>query len=111
MITEAELKKNLLHGFFVEVVATKDAEKVNSFWRGNWFVRQVSADRSRERILASVKQTLIGGSKRKDFKTANGLISFLQRMGFSSSGIPHIEGGIEIHALANLSQPDVPVSE
>lgn len=51
VVTETQLKEKLQQGFMVEVVATKNAEKVKAFWYGNWFVRLVSPDRSYERIL------------------------------------------------------------
>ena len=95
VVSETQLHELVQRGFHVEVVAAKDATKVSSVWYGLWFVRVVSEDRSFEKLLTSARSVSSGGFDRKEFKTANGLLSFLHRHGFKTGPVPFYEGGRE----------------
>lgn len=99
VVSETQFHELVQRGFHVEVVAAKDATKVSSVWYGLWFVRVVSEDRSFEKLLTSARSVNVGGFDRREFKTANGLISFLHRNGFKTSSVPLYEGGRETHIL------------
>lgn len=99
VVSETQFAKLVKQGFHVEVVAATDATKVSSVWYGVWFVRVVSEDGSVEKLLTTARSAS-GGFDRREFKTANGLISFLHRHGFNSSRVPHYEGGRETYSLS-----------
>lgn len=99
VVSETQLQDLVQRGFHVEVVAAIDATKVSSVWFGLWFARVVSEDRSVEKLLTTARTVNGVGFERREFKTANGLVSFLHRAGFKTSSVPLYAGGRETHVL------------
>lgn len=101
VVTETQLKSLLRRGYHAEVVCRAAAYRHNAVWYGEWFIRAVNPENSVEKLL-------VPGRRRKGeeeitlriFKTANGLISFLEGIGFASAHIPMQEGGRTVHVLA-----------
>lgn len=101
VVTETQLKSLLQRGYHAEVVCRAAAYRQSAVWYGEWFIRAVSNDRSVEKLLVPVPRR-----KKADeaiglrlFKTANGLISFLESLGFVQVNIPLQEGGRTLHEL------------
>ena len=101
VVTET-LFRSLIHsGYQAEVVCKTSAHKKAAVWYGVWIIRVVNQDRTYEKLLVPARKR----AKQEDeislrtFKTANGLISFLQGIGFTHVNIPLQEGGRSTHVL------------
>jgi hypothetical protein len=87
VVTETQFRVLLQQGYQAEVVCKTPAFRKNAVWYGEWFIRAVTEDRSVEKLRL--------------FKTANGLISFLEGFGFDPIHIPLRKGGRALHVLPN----------
>lgn len=104
VVTETQLRSLLQRGYHAEVVCRAAAYRSNAVWYGEWFIRAVNPEKSVEKLL-------VPGRRRKGeeeitlriFKTANGLISFLEGIGFETAHIPMQEGGRTVHTVAKGS--------
>ncbi len=109
VVTET-LFRSLMHsGYQAEVVCKTSAHKKAAVWYGLWVIRVVNQDRTYEKLLVPARKR--AGQEDeisvRTFKTANGLISFLQSVGFEQAHIPLVEGGRSIHSLGeNALDPD-----
>lgn len=103
VVTETQFKVLLRQGYQAEVVCKTPAFRKNAVWYGEWFIRVVTEDRSTEKLLVPGRRW----NKQAEeiplrlFKTANGLISFLEGFGFDQITIPLRQGGRSLHVLAN----------
>ncbi|OUS19023.1 hypothetical protein A9Q95_16310 [Rhodobacterales bacterium 59_46_T64] len=89
-------------GYHAEVVCKSHAHREKSVWYGEWFIRAVSRDHSVERLLVPARSRSYDGEdsiRLREFKTANGLISFLEGLGFEEVSIPLKKGGRSVHQL------------
>ena len=106
VVTETQFKVLLQQGYQAEVVCKTPAFRKNAVWYGEWFIRAVTEDRSIEKLLVPGRRW----NKHKEeiplrlFKTANGLISFLEGFGFDPIHIPMRKGGRALHILPNSCQ-------
>lgn len=93
VVTENPFKSLIFSGFQAEVVCRIAAHKKAAMWYGEWIIRVVNQDRTYERILvsarsrASEEEIIV-----RTFKTINGLVSFLDPLGFTHINVPMDEG-------------------
>lgn len=107
VVTESELKVLLQNGFPCEVIAREEPHMRGPVWYGNWIVAAVDDERTVERPLVSMRKKDARESAKaaREFKTANGLISFLHRLGFRSITLPMEQGSRAAHRLP-ADRPD-----
>jgi len=107
VVTETQFKVLLRNGYQAEVVSKVKAHRKDAVWYGEWIIRAVSEDRSVEKLLVPARQRDTENEEitLRKFKTANGLISFLEGFGFDPVHIPLQKGGRAIHVLPEGAQP------
>lgn len=100
VVTEGRLRSLMAEGFNAEVICTSSASRKAAVWYGKWVIRGVSQDGSSERLLVLSRASADKDEVQiREFKTANGLISFLSDLGCSHANIPLKEGGRSTHTL------------
>ena len=101
VVTETQFKTLMQSGYHAEVVCRTQPHREKSVWYGEWFIRAVNRDNSIERLLVPARSRPHDdqGIRLREFKTANGLISFLDGLGFEEVSIPLRKGGRSIHSL------------
>jgi hypothetical protein len=101
VVTEARFRSLLAEGFDAEVFCKADAYCKASVWYGEWIMWATRSDDPRKKVLVTVPRSaeVPGEIKFRVFKTINGLVSFLERMGFEDLHIPLKEGGQATHSL------------
>ncbi|MEL6789500.1 MAG: hypothetical protein AAFO78_02900 [Pseudomonadota bacterium] len=100
VVTEGRLRSLMAEGFNAEVICTSSATRKAAVWYGKWVIRGVSQDGSSERLLVLSRASADKDEVQiREFKTANGLISFLSDLGCSHANIPLKEGGRSTHTL------------
>ncbi|MFV1630804.1 hypothetical protein [Phaeobacter sp. JH20_18] len=101
VVTETLFKSLLLSGYQAEVVCKSAARKKAAMWYGEWVIRVVNQDRSYEKMLVSARSRARQDEEivLRTFKTINGLVSFLNPMGFTHINVPMDEGGRATHVL------------
>lgn len=100
VVTEGRLRSLMAEGFYAEVICTTSATRKAAVWYGKWVIRGVSHDGSSERLLVLSRASADKDEVQiREFKTANGLISFLSDLGCSHANIPLKEGGRSTHTL------------
>jgi hypothetical protein len=101
VVTEPKFRDLAASGYRVEVVCKADAYKKGPNWHGVWILRAVS-DNGVEKLLVTARtRTSHNDIKIREIRTATGLISFLQGIGFSHADIPLEEGGRTVHKLSS----------
>ena len=101
VVTETLFRSLMRSGYLAEVVCKTEATKKSAVWYGLWIIRVVNQDRSFEKLLVPARQRANAEDevRIREFKTANGLISFMQNIGFTHVNIPLKEGGRSTHVL------------
>ena len=101
VVTETLFRSLMRSGYLAEVVCKTEATKKSAVWYGLWIIRVVNQDRSFEKLLVPARQRANADDevRIREFKTANGLISFMQGIGFTHVNIPLKEGGRSTHVL------------
>ncbi len=88
-------------GYQAEVLCQSAAYNKSAVWYGIWVIRIVNEDRSYEKLLVPARS--MSGKhdeiRIREFKTANGLISFLAGIGCSHVNVPLQQGGRSTHFL------------
>lgn len=93
VVTEKQLRSLLdEEGYLAEIVCQKKPELVYGQWKGSWFVRAISPDGQIEKLLVPFRADLKQGIKVREFKTANGVVSFLLSLDFEEMHFPMVEG-------------------
>jgi hypothetical protein len=101
VVTEIKFRSLIEEGYHAEVYSHAAAFRKSAVWYGEWTIRVVNEDRTFERMLV-VGRTAKGDDgeiRIREFKTANGLISFLVGLGYTNANIPLGEGGRSLHVL------------
>lgn len=103
VVTETLLRSLIQNGYQAEVVSKTKASKKAAVWYGLWIIRVVNKDRTYQKLLVSARNRATPDDEitARVFKTANGLISFMQGMGFDHVDIPLAEGGRSTHVLTD----------
>ena len=101
VVTETQFKSLMQSGYHAEVVCKTPARRKDSVWYGEWIIRAVNHDLSVERLLVPARSRPHDdeGIRLREFKTANGLISFLEGLGFEEVSIPLRKGGRSVHVF------------
>jgi hypothetical protein len=109
VVTETFFRALMRDAFEAEVVCRKTAYKRAAVWYGEWVIRVVDQKHSTERLLVPARRTS-GKTEEvaaRTFKTANGLISFLESFGFTHVNIPLHRGGRSTHVLPDNPNEDI----
>lgn len=101
VVTEARFKELLEQGFRAEIISQTDADYRNGLWGGEWTMRIVDQDGQFEKLLVTVPRNAADNEaiKVRTFKTVNGLISFIRKLGLTHVEIPLEQGGRSSQAL------------
>ncbi len=99
VIGEEELRERLGRGYQAVVLCVETPMQNAYFWHGVWHILCVSLDGRSERLLISARRDAKGGAKAREFRTANGLVSFVYGLGFRTVMVPMEEGGRLSHNL------------
>jgi len=96
VVSEDGLRKFLCEGHRCDVLCRVTPERTAAQWSGVWTVHCVGPDGDR-RLLVTSRNNMVA----REFKTINGLTSFLSGLGFDLVSIPMVEGKIGRHTLAD----------
>jgi|SRR6056297_489405 len=96
VVSEDGLRKLLAEGHSADVLCRVTPQRTTAQWSGVWTVHCVSPDSEERRLLVTARNTMAA----REFKTINGLTSFLASLGFEVVSIPMVEGKVGAHRLA-----------
>ncbi len=105
VVTALQFNALLQSGHDVDIIARGDPERRGAFWYGDWIVAIVDRDRKIQRMLVKTRarDLVLDEIQFRDFKTANGLLSFMVKLGFRSVSIPMEKDGRTSHSSPLLS--------
>ena len=89
--TEAALRKNLISGGQIELTCKASPSRRGSVWYGAWVIHSIEMSGQSKALVTARGSRSDGDIKVRVFKTATGLISFLQECGFSEIRFPFVE--------------------
>lgn len=95
VVSEEGLRTLLAEGHSADVVCRVTPKRTGAQWSGIWTVHCVSPDSETRRLLVTVRNNMAA----REFKTINGLSSFLAGLGVSIISIPMAEGKVASHKL------------
>ncbi|UWR10301.1 hypothetical protein K3753_13690 [Sulfitobacter mediterraneus] len=95
VVSEDGLRVLLTEGHSADVVCRKTPNRISAQWSGVWTVHCVSPDGETRRLLVTARNNMAA----REFKTINGLSSFLAGLGVSIISIPMFEGKVASHKL------------
>lgn len=101
VVTETRFKQLVNAGYLAEVIC-QDAVKKKAYWHGSWIIRVVNQNRTFGKYLVPARSGRGGAGADitiREFKTVNGLISFLNDCGFKQATIPLHSGGTATHVI------------
>lgn len=105
VVTEKQLKYLLQEeGYTAEIVCQEQPQLKYGQWKGSWFVRAVDPDGKTEKLLVPLRTDPKQGIQVREFKTANGIVSFLLALGFDDIYFPMVEGR---KVQVRLSETDI----
>ena len=93
VVSEEGLRTLLSEGHSADVVCRITPTKTSAQWSGIWTVHCVSPDGETRRLLVTARNNMAA----REFKTINGLVSFLAGLGVSIASIPMVEGKVASH--------------
>lgn len=96
-LSKRQLLALISDGYLIDVVSLADAHKTAAVWYGEWVIQVPEQRGEPERFLVSVSN--LGAPKLRTCKTANGLISLMQELGFDDVTVPMKEGRSASHQL------------
>lgn len=99
VVSEDGLRELLSLGHQAVVICSEAPVQKSYFWHGLWHIVCVSLDGRSERLLVSARRDAQGSVKPREFRTVNGLISFLHGLGVRMVTVPMEEGGRVGHTL------------
>lgn len=95
VVSEEGLRTLLAEGHSADVVCRETPTRASAQWSGIWTVHCVSPDGGTRRLLVTARNNMAA----REFKTINGLSSFLAGLSFSIISIPMVEGKVATHKL------------
>lgn len=96
VVSEEGLRMLLGEGHSADVVCRAQPErKAAAQWSGVWTIHCTSPDGGERRLLVTARNNMV----QREFKTINGLASFLTGLGLESISIPMVEGKAAINRL------------
>lgn len=99
VVSEEGLRTLLAEGHSVDVVCRTTPTKTSAQWSGIWTVHCVSPDGEMRRLLVTARNNMVA----REFKTINGLVSFLAGVGLTTASIPMCAGKVASHRLDDAS--------
>ena len=101
VVTETRFRTLMQSGYLAEVLCQSAAYNKSAVWYGKWVIRIIDEDRTFMKLLVPARSMSDKHDeiRIREFKTANGLISFLASMGCTNANVPLQEGGVSTHAL------------
>lgn len=99
VVSEDGLRALLAENHSVEVVCRTTPTRTSAQWSGVWTVHCVSPDGEMRRLLVTSRNNMVA----REFKTINGLVSFLAGVGLTMASIPMLEGKVATHKLDDAS--------
>lgn len=99
VVSEEGLRTLLAEDHSVDVVCRATPTRTTAQWSGVWTVHCVSPDREIRRLLVTARNNMVA----REFKTINGLVSFLAGVGLTTASIPMQEGKVASHRLDDAS--------
>ena len=99
VVSEDGLRTLLAEDHSVDVVCRATPTRTTAQWSGIWTVHCVSPDGKTRRLLVTARNNMVA----REFKTINGLVSFLAGVGLTTASIPMREGKIASHRLDDAS--------
>jgi hypothetical protein len=101
VVTETRFRTLMQSGYLAEVLCQSAAYNKSAVWYGKWMIRIIDEDRTFMKLLVPTRSMSDKHDeiRIREFKTANGLISFLASMGCTHANVPLQEGGVSTHAL------------
>lgn len=95
VVSEDGLRALLAEGHSADVVCRVTPTRTSAQWSGVWTVHCVSPDGEMRRLLVTSRNNMVA----REFKTINGLVSFLAGVGLTMASIPMLEGKVGSHKL------------
>lgn len=95
VVSEDGLRTLLAEGHSADVVCRVTPKRTGAQWSGVWTVHCVSPDGETRRLLVTARNNMAA----REFKTINGLSSFLAGLGVSIVSIPMLDGKVASHKL------------
>lgn len=95
VVSEDGLRALLAEGHSADVVCRVTPTRTSAQWSGVWTVHCVSPDGETRRLLVTSRNNMVA----REFKTINGLVSFLAGVGLTMASIPMLEGKVGSHKL------------
>ncbi len=95
VVSEDGLRALLAEGHSADVVCRVTPTRTSAQWSGVWTVHCVSPDGEMRRLLVTSRNNMVA----REFKTINGLVSFLAGIGLTMASIPMLEGKVASHKL------------
>ncbi len=100
VVSEDGLRALLREGHSADVVCrTTPQRRAAAQWAGVWTIDCTSPDGSERRLLVTARKNMV----QREFKTINGLTSFLTGLGIDVISIPMAEGKTAINKLDHIS--------
>lgn len=99
VVSEDGLRALLAEGHSADVVCRITPTRTSAQWSGVWTVHCVSPDGEMRRLLVTSRNNMVA----REFKTINGLVSFLAGIGLTMASIPMLEGKVGSHKLDGVS--------
>ena len=93
VVSEEGLRALLAEGHSADVVCRVTPKRTSAQWSGVWTVHCVSPDGETRRLLVTARNNMAA----REFKTINGLSSFLAGLDVSIISIPMVEGKVASH--------------
>jgi len=87
VVTEPQIEFLLDEGYVLWVACLETAYRKQQ-WVGEWGFYMLSADGERRRIVVTTRASGTGGTDLRTQKTVAGVISFLQKFGYTAATIP-----------------------
>lgn len=98
VVSEEGLRILLAQGHSADVLCRVTPTRTSAQWSGIWTVHCASPDGETRRLLVTARNNMAA----REFKTINGLSSFLAGLGVSIVSIPMLEGKVASHKLDDV---------
>jgi len=99
VVSQEGLRTLLAEDHSADVVCRATPTKTSAQWSGIWTVHCVSPDGEIRRLLVTSRNNMVA----REFKTINGLVSFLAGVGLTTASVPMCEGKVASHRLDDAS--------
>lgn len=84
VVSDEGLRLLFAEGHSVDVVCRAEPQRVRERWTGLWTVHCTSPDKNETRLLVTIRNNMAP----REFKTINGLFSYLHGLGITKISVP-----------------------